>query len=297
MINHHLTSDPRRTSPGRRPVQTLTAIITITLSVVLLGCHAQTRVGVAPGPNPWTHLRFNSDPRDFQFAIIPDRTGRVRPGVWANAIEKLNLLQPEFVITVGDIIEGYEKSTEQVHAEWDAIQTVISQLDMPFFYIPGNHDYYNDATKQVWAQRFGRDYYHFLYNDVLFLCLNGAQPIADEQIDYFARALEDNHNVRWTLVFIHKPRWARKDPSDWDRFETLLAERDYTVFAGHSHVYEKRIRNGHNYYTLATAGGKSGLSGPQHGEFDHITWVTMTDNGPKIANLLLDGILDDDPRQ
>jgi len=98
-------------------------------------------------------------------------------------------------------------------------------------------------------------------------------------------------------VFIHKPRWARKDPADWDGFELLLRARSYTVFAGHTHIYKKETRNARNYYTLATAGGKSGLSGTQHGEFDHITWVTMTDNGPRIANLLLDGVLDDDPTQ
>ena len=30
------------------------------------------------------------------------------------------------------------------------------------------------------------------------------------------------------------------------------------------------------------------------GEFDHVTWVTMTDQGPRMANILVDGILPDD---
>jgi len=177
MIDDDLTPDRIRPRLRRQAAQRLAAIISIAMSALLLGCRAQTQIDSAPGPNPWTHLRFNNDPDDFQFAIIPDRTGRVRPGVFADAIEKLNLLQPEFVITVGDIIEGYEKNSEQVNAEWDTAQTVISQLDMPFFYIPGNHDYYSDITKKVWAERFGRDYYHFVYRDVLFLCLNGAGPL------------------------------------------------------------------------------------------------------------------------
>jgi hypothetical protein len=37
------------------------------------------------------------------------------------------------------------------------------------------------------------------------------------------------------------------------------------------------------------------LLGMDKGEFDHIMWVTMTDDGPIVANLLLDGILNDDP--
>ena len=31
------------------------------------------------------------------------------------------------------------------------------------------------------------------------------------------------------------------------------------------------------------------------GEFDHIIWVTMKDNGPVLANLMMQGIFDDDP--
>jgi len=30
--------------------------------------------------------------------------------------------------------------------------------------------------------------------------------------------------------------------------------------------------------------------------YDHITWVTMTDKGPTIANLALDGIAGDNPQ-
>ncbi len=45
---------------------------------------------------------------------------------------------------------------------------------------------------------------------------------------------------------------------------------------------------------LGTTGGGSRLRGPQFGEFDHVVWVTMTDQGPIIANLMLDGIWDED---
>ena len=31
---------------------------------------------------------------------------------------------------------------------------------------------------------------------------------------------------------------------------------------------------------------------PRLGAIDHVVWVTMTDDGPKIANLMLNGILD-----
>ena len=46
----------------------------------------------------------------------------------------------------------------------------------------------------------------------------------------------------------------------------------------------------------ATAGGemRTQLKGPAYGEMDHITWVTMTPNGPDVMNLLLGGMLPGD---
>lgn len=79
-----------------------------------------------------------------------------------------------------------------------------------------------------------------------------------------------------------------------------MEDRDYTVFAGHVHRYAKAVRNGKRYYILATTGGTGeGDAGKPAGiaqcEFDHIVWVTMTDDGPVMANLLLEGIFGDEP--
>ena len=74
--------------------------------------------------------------------------------------------------------------------------------------------------------------------------------------------------------------------------DALLKDRNYTVFAGHRHTYLQQTRHNRNYYQLATTGASSPLTGPEAGKFDHVTWVTMTDNGPILANLMPDGILE-----
>jgi len=51
---------------------------------------------------------------------------------------------------------------------------------MPFFYVPGNHDVANPTETEVWKERFGRSYYHFLYKDVLFLAVNSDDPSEDK---------------------------------------------------------------------------------------------------------------------
>ena len=58
---------------------------------------------------PVTTKPFADRPENFQFAIVGDRTGGHRPGVFRHAIQRLNQLQPEFVVGVGDLIEGYKE--------------------------------------------------------------------------------------------------------------------------------------------------------------------------------------------
>ena len=252
--------------------------------------------------NPWSHLEMRNDPQAFQFAIVSDRTGGARPGVFEEAIQKLNLLQPEFVMSVGDLIEGYSKDRAEIDSQWNEFQGFIKKLEMPFFYVPGNHDYSNPEMAKAWQERFGRDYYSFVYRDVLFVCLNSQEPemhhIGDKQAQWLEETLAAHPDVRWTLVFLHSPLWEETYPKDrgWQRIEKALGSRKYTVFSGHFHSYLKQFRGDHRYYTLATTGGGSGLRGPAHGEFDHVVWVTMTEGGPLVTNLMLQGIWGDDVR-
>ena len=55
---------------------------------------------------PWTSERFLDDPQEFHFAIIGDLTGGERKGIYAKAVTALNLLRPEFVMSVGDLVAG-----------------------------------------------------------------------------------------------------------------------------------------------------------------------------------------------
>ena len=251
-------------------------------------------------PNPWSHLDFHDDEADFQFAIVTDRTGGHRGTVFEDGLAKVNLLKPEFVMSIGDLIEGYSDDPIALNAQWDEFAGFVERLGMPFFYLPGNHDIHNDVMRAVWQERFGPSYYHFIYKDVLFLCLNTEDVkrgnLSDEQIEYFATALKENQDVRWTLVFLHQPLWVYTDDdgefqdTGWAEFQALIRDRQHTVFAGHFHRYFKYVRNEQSYFILATTGGGSNLRGPLYGEFDHVAWVTMTDSGPRLANLMLDGI-------
>lgn len=259
---------------------------------------ANIKIEIPQGPVPWNNLDINNNPATFQFAIVTDRTGGHRPGVFLDGVKKLNLLQPEFVMSVGDLIEGYTKDTSRLNWEWNQFTGFIDSLQMPFFYLPGNHDMTNKIMKAKWEELFGKSYYHFLYKDILFLCLNsednyrgaGRGTIDDKQYNYIEKVLDENKDAKWTLVFMHQPLWNQSDTKRWKDVEKLLEPRKHTVFVGHNHRYRKYDRNNGKYFVLATTGGGSALRGPTFGEFDHVVWVTMTDDGPIIANLLLEGI-------
>lgn len=294
---------------------------------------------------PWTSTEFADDSDDFQFAIVSDRCGIHRPGVFDGAMDQLNLLQPEFVMSVGDLIEGYTEDAATLNDMRQEVDAMINKLEMPFFRVVGNHDMGNDFMRQDWLDRYGKDYYHFKYKDVLFLCLNTEDPptplseelldqiqwitdllkedpeaamalvdsyykgevegyeeqeeleeveaanISDTQVEYFLTAIKQNDDVRWTFLFMHKPAWRDVyNCPNFTRIAEALGNSPYSIFAGHEHHYQYEEINGTDHIILSATGGLTKGTGPAY--MDHVTWITMTDNGPEICNLKLEGILD-----
>ncbi len=272
---------------------------------------------------PWTHEKFlNNDAGDFRFIVIPDRTGGERaPGIWASAIDKANLFHPDFIISVGDMVEGIYKpkdlTIENLRSQYDELVKITAKSEAPFFHLVGNHDIsrdregfpnVNELSTQAWVEKFGKQsYYSFVYKNVLFICFNQMEGrdqrpkqcgITETQCQWALNVLKNNPDVRWTCIFVHSP-WVWNE-NTFIKIEKALENRPYTVFSGDFHRYTKVRRHNRDYYMLGTAGGVSPLGGgrelrgPEYGEFDHLMLVTMTGKGPKIVNITLDGILKED---
>ncbi|NCU04680.1 MAG: hypothetical protein GXC73_11905 [Chitinophagaceae bacterium] len=249
---------------------------------------------------PVTKHSYNDDSTKIQFAIISDLWGGLRPGIFEDAVDKLQLLQPQFVISVGDLIDGKSYDPLEINRQWNVFDQAIKPLSMPFYYVPGNHDIGNAVMENEWKKRLGSPYYHFVYRNALFLCINtedgGKGGIRDEQVAYFKKAIADNADVRWTFLFMHRPVWQGKEDRQegYEKIEAMLKDRKYTLFSGHHHTYLGVTKNGNRHYVLGSTGGGSDLRGEKFGEFDHVTWVTLTNDTPKIVNLKLEGIIKDD---
>jgi len=126
-----------------------------------------------PGARPWYSENFKNSPENFQFAVLGYRgDGASLLGTYEKAIDQLNLLQPEFVMSVGDFVEGYTSVQEEMDEQWDEFEEIIAKLEPPFFYVRGNHDSNLELTRKAWTERRGPQYYHFIYKDVLFIFLD-----------------------------------------------------------------------------------------------------------------------------
>jgi hypothetical protein len=255
------------------------------------------------GPTPWSDKPVLDDPNRFHIAIMTDRTSGHRPGIWMKAVDRVNLLRPDFVMSVGDLIEGYTEDRTRLEAEWKEFLGFVDKTEMKFFFVAGNHDVTNPTMHEIWRNHFGAEWYSFDYKGVHFVALCSEDPVdrvGDEQLAWLQTDLEKNKDARWTLFFLHKPLWVyaerhaaagNPDSTNWSQIAKAIANRPHTAFAGHHHSYVQYERNGSKYYQLATTGGASGLRGPAYGEFDHITWLTMEKDGPHVSNILLDGVL------
>ncbi|NND15598.1 MAG: hypothetical protein HKN89_04685 [Eudoraea sp.] len=148
------------------------------LCLLILSCRTEPETeavfvhDIEEGPTPWTGDVFEETEADFTFALISDLNGGEREGVYSRAVTQLNRLDPTFVLSVGDLIDGGTSDTLQLAREWDSFDARTAKLQMPFFYLGGNHDLTHPAMRAFWKNRYGPRYYHFLYRDVLFLMMD-----------------------------------------------------------------------------------------------------------------------------
>jgi UDP-2,3-diacylglucosamine pyrophosphatase LpxH len=126
---------------------------------------------VAGGPHPWT-APPPGGAGPLRFVVIGDNTGVAKPGVFDAAMRQISWLQPDFVLSVGDLIEGYTEDRAEIARQWDAIDASIAKCACPFLFTVGNHDVDNAETLDASRARRGPGHYSFTYKGALFIVLN-----------------------------------------------------------------------------------------------------------------------------
>lgn len=262
-----------------------------------------TGSALAQAPNlqdgaPLLPAAWPSDPDKFTFAIFGDRTGGT-PAEWPvfdRAVQELNILRPDFVIMVGDLIYGYGPDSMSLEEDWAEFEEHAEKLEIPFLYLPGNHDISSPEALEWWRKTHGRTYHSFDYKGCHFVLLNtheawsgGGARMGEEQVEWALGDLEASKAARHTFVFMHVPQWVGNDDptSEWGRIENALQGRPHTVVAGHFHrlLSEERHDVG-RYIVVAETKGERVQPGeelPELGNLSHYSLVTVEDGETSMA--------------
>ena len=310
--------------------------ISVAALLLLMGCSGTVPTAFQHNlnerPTPWTHNRFDNAEDKFTFAIFSDLNGGEREKVFEVAVAQLSLLRPELILSVGDLIDGGTENRETLRQEWESFDVRASRAVAPVFKVGGNHDLTNLTMRDVWMERYGARYYHFIYKNVLFLALDSEDYFDDRMLEiYEARAeyieLRDSMEPEQVkeMKYMKMPERTTgemgKEQSDY--FLKVIAEHpnvDWTFLFMHKPVWLKEndsefaaiesslsnrpytLFNGHFHsysHTIKTGRDYIMLGTPGGSQnagnemsFDHVMMVTMTKDGPTIGNLRLDGILD-----
>jgi len=223
-----------------------------------------------------------------RFAVLGDRTGGHIPGIFGETVNEVERLRPDFVMNVGDMIEGYTSDSTILSQEWHEFDSIISGLTMPFHYTPGNHDITIDEMLDFYKQCAADPYYSFNQRGLHFVILDNSRQAVDElipekQLNWLIDDLEKNQDAAYTMVFFHKPYWFEhivkgKPDSMHAIFKKYGVD---AVFTGHYHTYFSAKYDGIKYTSVGSSGAETEM-GPTGIEY-HFVWVTVDGDGIHIA--------------
>lgn len=198
---------------------------------------------------------------DFRFAIVGDRTGEAVPGVWNQVWRETDADHPDFIVTVGDTIQGEDDAT--MDTEWRQVMQMLAPYRRKYqiFFTPGNHDVWSSASAQAY-QKFTQHalHYSFDYKQAHFTILDNSR--SDEmpagELVYLRDDLEKHATQPLKFVFSHRPSWILHVVLSDPHFELHQLAKQYGVqyvIAGHIHQMLHFELGGITYLSIASSGG------------------------------------------
>ncbi len=231
----------------------------------------------------------------FSFAIIADthitneeakaidgshQTGKKAASLYCDLIERVNSMEPAFVVHLGDITHPTPVSPGYGEAAL-AFHKASEKFSMPYYLVPGNHDIGEKIfpalpkpdeqvtiTKRnigLYEQHFGRQRFSFQHQDCLFIVINSmlinsSLEEEQEQWDWLEQTLR-NHAGDRVFVFSHYPLYlsARDELAHYDnvdepgRSRMLDLLRQFNVegfYAGHVHNFFYNYLDGMHQFVL-----------------------------------------------
>jgi 3',5'-cyclic-AMP phosphodiesterase len=173
---------------------------------------------------------------------------------------------PAFVLHTGDLTHLSRP------AEFDTLRQVLSDLSVPVFYVPGEHDVLDDEGR-TYLERFGKGtrgagWYSFDQGGVHFVGLvnvvnlkaGGLGTLGQEQLAWLEKDLEHLESSTPIVVFAHIPLWSVYPEWGWgtdDSERALSCLKRFgsvSVLNGHIHQVMQKVEGHVTFHTaMSTA--------------------------------------------
>ncbi len=231
----------------------------------------------------------------FSFAIIADthitdeegkaiagsqQAGENAASMYCDLIERVNSMEPAFVVHLGDITHPLPISPEYGEAAL-AFHKASEIFSMPYYLVPGNHDIGEKIfpalpeldgqitiTKRsigLYEQHFGRQHFSFQHQECLFIginsmLINSGLEEEQEQWGWLEQTLHKHAGNR-VFVFSHYPLYlsALDETAHYDNIDApgrsrmLELLRQFNVegfYAGHVHNFFYNYLDGMHQFVL-----------------------------------------------
>jgi Icc protein len=173
---------------------------------------------------------------------------------------------PAFVLHTGDLTHLSKPR------EFDTLQQIMTELSVPVFYVPGEHDILEDDGKS-YLQRFGNGtlgagWHSFDSNGVHFVGLvnvvnlkaGGLGTLGNEQLEWLEKDLKHLKSSTPVVVFAHIPLWSVYPEWGWGTDDSARALSylkrfgSVSVLNGHIHQVMQKVEGNVTFHTaMSTA--------------------------------------------
>jgi 3',5'-cyclic AMP phosphodiesterase CpdA len=208
---------------------------------------------------PFTFLQISDTHLGFDKAANPNSRGTT-----IAVVDKIKALsqKPDFILHTGDITH---LSTD---AQFDDAKQILSELGVPIFYVPGEHDFLDEGQGKTYLSHFGKGtlgtgWYSFDHDGVHFIALNnvanlqpgGMAHLGEEQLAWLRRDLADKPSSTPIVVFGHIPLWTVYEQWGWgtdDSAQALMMLQRFgsvTVLNGHIHQIIQKVEGNITFHS------------------------------------------------
>ena len=225
--------------------------------------HGPRPLGLAGSTRGLRFVQISDSHIGFDKPANTDVTATLRAAI---AKIKADLDPPAFVLHTGDLTHLSKPS------EFDTLQRVLSELSVPIFYVPGEHDVLDD-TGASYLERFGRgtrgagwhsfdrDGVHFIgLVNVVNLKAGGLGRLGSEQLGWLEQDVKHLTSSTPIVVFAHIPLWSIYPDWGWgtdDSAQALSYLKRFgsvSVLNGHIHQVMQKVEGHVTFHTaMSTA--------------------------------------------